>query len=190
MEKKGKGRKEHWLLNRRWTGGRSSPKCRAGAESLAPGEAIVLTARTAPSWGWAAPLPRVILCDKDSTPQEAQTSGVITSLPVLSAQAQEKRESLVQVRLRRIWFQHPWRTDLQASCPFSSSDTVVRAIPLVLAPPTLLKLRWIELCPLKRYTEILTPSACACDLFRKRVFAVVLKLKWSHTGPESSSCVL
>lgn len=40
---------------------------------------------------------------------------------------------------------------------------------------------WVELYPLKRYVEVLIPGTCEC-LPGNRIFADVIKLRWSPNG--------
>lgn len=70
--------------------------------------------------------------------------------------------------------------DVQTLGTFSSSDPVVRASPLVsVQPPSWC---WVELGPPKRYVGVLTLVPANATLLRNRVFADVIKLKWSHAG--------
>lgn len=41
----------------------------------------------------------------------------------------------------------------------------------------------VELCPPKRYTELLTPVPAHVTLFANKVFADIIKLEWGHTAP-------
>lgn len=85
-----RGRRERWLRNRSRPGDGPTPRRRVQAEALAPREGTVLRPRTMILSGGPASLLRVILWDKDPTPNRLELQARLLHYPFFPFRSREK----------------------------------------------------------------------------------------------------